>query len=78
MKNIGKNIRIIREIKDLTQEGLAKLTGYSQRHISRLENNQSPINEKCLNSIAKALDISKDEIKKLDETSFLEYIKHLD
>jgi len=29
MKEIGKNIRIIREIKGLTQEGLADLTGFS-------------------------------------------------
>ena len=64
MKEIGKNIRIIREIKGLTQEGLADLTGFSQRHISRLENNQSPIKEKCLNSMAKALDIARDKIKK--------------
>ena len=71
MKEIGKNIRIIREIKGLTQEGLADLTGFSQRHISRLENGQTPIKEKCLNRIAKALDIPSDKIEYLDISSFL-------
>jgi len=71
MKKLGRNIRIVREIKGLTQEGLADLTGFSQRHISRLENGQTPIKEKCLNRIAKALDTPSDKIKNLDISSFL-------
>lgn len=71
MKKIGENIRIVREIKGLTQEGLADLTGFSQRHISRLENGQTPIKEKCLNRIAKALDTPSDKIKNIDISSFL-------
>lgn len=71
MKKIGENIRIVREIKGLTQEGLADLTGFSQRHISRLENGQTPIKEKCLNHIAKALDTPSDKIKNIDISSFL-------
>ena len=35
MSDIATNIRLIREIRKLTQEGLADLTGNSQKHISR-------------------------------------------
>jgi len=71
MNNIGGNIRLIRGIKKLTQKGLADLTGFSQRHISRLENGQSPINEKRLNRLAKALNVPVEKIKNLDISSFL-------
>lgn len=71
MKKLGENIRIIREIKGFTQEGLANLIGCSQKQISRLENGQTPIKEKCLSRIAQALDTSIDKIENFDISSFL-------
>lgn len=71
MSDIATNIRLIREIRKLTQEGLADLTGYSQKHISRLENGETPIKEECLNRIAKALHISVEKIVNLDVSSML-------
>ena len=71
MSNVGRNIRIIREIKNLTQEGLAELSGFSQRHISRFEKGQTPVGKKCLLRLAKALNVSQKTLLTFDPTSLL-------
>lgn len=71
MKKLGKNIRIVREMRDLTQEALAEAIGYSQRHVSRIEKGEIPLREECIQSIATALEISPQKLIDLDYDSFL-------
>ena len=72
MSDIATNIRLIREIRKLTQQGLADLTGVSQKQISRLENGKNPINKDCLTKLANALDVSQKTILTIDFSSILE------
>ena len=72
MKKLGRNIRIIREIRNLTQESLAQAIGYSQKHISRTERGQIQLNKACIERIAEALDVSPQKLKDFDYKSLLE------
>ena len=72
MKKLGKNIRIVREIRNLTQEALGKSVGYSQRHVSRIEKGEVPLKEECIESIATALNISTQKLIDFNSDSFLD------
>lgn len=67
-KNIGKNVRRLRQERGITQEQLATWTGWpkkygiSVRTIARLESGES-FSEETLKSIAGAFDVSMDELK---------------
>lgn len=78
MSDIATNIRIIREIRKLTQQGLADLTGVSQKQISRLENGKNPINKDCLTKLAIALDVSQKTIITIDFSSILENLNDIE
>ncbi|MDP2168024.1 MAG: helix-turn-helix transcriptional regulator [Thermodesulfovibrionales bacterium] len=53
----GEVIRMLRELKGWTQEGLAKRTGISASNISLLENDRVEIGKKRVERIARAFDI---------------------
>ena len=65
--NIGRNIRVLRNLKGLKQEALAAEIGMSQSEISEIENSAS-IEDSLLNKIAEALNITPDVIKTFDES----------
>lgn len=62
---IGKNIKKLRQVKDLSQDRLSKVAGVSYNSIIKLETGgitNSTI--ETLQKIAKALDVSVDELMK--------------
>ncbi len=65
--NISKNIRKIRELKGFSQQYVANVLGMSQRHLSRLENDETPIKLSTLNRICRILDVSFETLLSFDE-----------
>jgi transcriptional regulator with XRE-family HTH domain len=65
MSNITKNLRKLREAKRLSQEKLARLADVANNTIIKIEagKNQNPTLD-TLKKIAKALDISVDDLIK--------------
>ena len=53
LKKFGKNVKIERIKKDLTQEQLAEIMGVSQNFVSNIESGKQNM------SLAKVLDLSK-------------------
>lgn len=66
--SIGDKIRILRTIRGYSQKGLAILSGLKQENISYLESNKfrKKIDEEKLNRIAKALNVTVQELEKMD------------
>lgn len=61
-KEIGQNIRSIRELRGMTLEELAKRTGFTKGYLSRLENSKKAPPVATLLNIAKALDVRISDI----------------
>jgi len=57
IERIGLNIRIIRELRGLTQEKLAELAGLHRAYIGQIERGEKNIGLRNLEKIAKALDV---------------------
>lgn len=55
---IGKNLRSIRKLKELTLEELAQKTGFSKGYLSKMENSDKAPPVSTLINLAKALDVS--------------------
>jgi transcriptional regulator with XRE-family HTH domain len=55
--DIGLEIRLLRERKQITGKELAERIGFSQSQMSRLEKGQRRIDTKLLNKVAEALDV---------------------
>ena len=72
---LGRNIRHTRELLDFTQEELAKKMGVSQQTISSIESSEKVDNEQ-LKKVAKALGITTDAIKNLEEDATVYNIIH--
>lgn len=64
-KNLGDNIRHIRQMLRMKQETLAELAGYSQSMISSFENRES-IDRETLTRIADALKVPVELIENFD------------
>lgn len=73
--NLGKRISEIRKKKGLTQIELAKMTGISNRMIAHYETRASTIPIEKLAIIAKALQISLDEISGIKEINNIKPLK---
>jgi len=65
MSNLSKNLRKLREAKQLSQEKLARLAGVSNNTIIKIEagKNKNPTLE-TLRKITRALEISIDDLTK--------------
>jgi len=61
-KNLGFNICTERRRKDLTQETLAEIVDVSTKHLTKIENGQVTTNVYLISKIAKALDVTVDEL----------------
>ncbi len=64
IKTLGKNLRIFRTEKKLSQEELAKLAGVSRNYISMIERGSQGINisEQIIQKLAGGLNISIDQL----------------
>jgi transcriptional regulator with XRE-family HTH domain len=58
----GDKIRLIREMRGLSQENVATLLGIGQNSYSRIETNQAKLDVKMLEKIADALGVSPMDI----------------
>lgn len=61
-KQIGKRIRKIRQLKNLSQEKLAELTDYSVTHISHIETGSTKASIEAILKVASALDCTPNDI----------------
>lgn len=59
---LALNVRVARIRKQLTQEQLAEIAGISVKHVTKIENAQVTTNIFFVNNIAKALDVTIDEL----------------
>ncbi len=57
-KEVGLNIRKLREQKGISQEKLAELAGLHRTYIGQIERNEKNIGLKNLGKIAKALKVN--------------------
>jgi transcriptional regulator with XRE-family HTH domain len=62
MHNIGHNIRQVRELKNLTQEYVAKKLGVSRSFYIKVENNETQIKFEQLQALSKVMDVSLNDI----------------
>ena len=53
--SVGESVRIIRELQELSQNDLSKLTGISQATISAIENDRVRLGVERAKTIARAL-----------------------
>lgn len=68
LKKVGQNIKFYREIAEMSQDELAKRTGYSGRGaISKIENGERDIANSKLKDIANALNVTVTQL--LDENN---------
>lgn len=67
MKELGSQIRKIREFKNFTQVYVATKLGMSQSNYARIENNQVSLTDNQLSSIANILETHSSVIKQVDE-----------
>lgn len=58
----GKRLRQLREERGITQEQLAEATGYTPRHINRIEHGKSGPHFDQIDKMAEFLDVSLAEI----------------
>ena len=61
-KEIGKRIEFIRNQKELTKEGFAKLINISGQHLGKVITGQKGL------SIEKIVEIAKNNVENIDET----------
>ena len=61
-ETVALNIRVARTRKQITQETLAELAGISVKHVTKIENAQVTTSIYFINNIAKALDVTIDEL----------------
>jgi transcriptional regulator with XRE-family HTH domain len=71
-KNIGLNIRKLRELRNYTQSYLAEQLGISQRAYSSIESNTSNLSFGRLSLIADILNINMDDIVNFNTEKFLQ------
>lgn len=64
---LGNNIRKIREMKNISQDYIARSLGISQAAYSALESDKTKIDEAKLLKIASILDVSTEAIKNFNE-----------
>ena len=68
---IGENLRILRILKNYSQEGLANKLGKTQNWLQKIEKGEIDIPLSCLTELSKELGISVDFIIKFNITQIL-------
>ncbi len=67
----GNKIKRIREIKGLTQEDIAKKLNLTHQAYSRMERGETSISIERIAKIAEILDVTVDDIYRMDEKKVL-------
>ncbi len=69
LKTLGEKVRMYRNLKGYSQEGLAKTAGISQSQVSFIEKNKNKkkCDEVIVKKICKALQITEDELQNFGE-----------
>lgn len=67
MSTLGTKIRKLRELRNLKQEHMADVLGISQSSYSKIEKDETEVGHERLEQIAKALDLSVQDILAFDE-----------
>ncbi len=78
MTTLGTKIKKIRELRNLTQDYMADKLGISQSAYSKLETDETTISQERLVQIAKALDITVQDILSFDEKMFFNLTNNQD
>lgn len=73
--HIGRKISKIRELRGMKQDALAMAIGVSQQTISNIENSEE-VEEKVLEKIAEALEVSTEGIKNFSEEAVFNIINN--
>jgi transcriptional regulator with XRE-family HTH domain len=71
MEKIGLKIRKIRELKNITQDYVAKQLAISQASYSIIESGRAKVSEEKLTVIASILDVSPEKIATFNELDLL-------
>ncbi|MBK7956712.1 MAG: helix-turn-helix transcriptional regulator [Bacteroidetes bacterium] len=76
--HLGEKIKVFRELKNISQKGLANVLGISQQAYSYLEKNGLDSSDKKFDIIANALSIKKEVIESFDEQKIFQqnYYNH--
>lgn len=74
-KHQGRQVRHIRELLNFTQEEVAKRMNVRQQMISSIESSEE-VSDEQLEKVAKALGVTADAIKNLDEEATVYNIVH--
>jgi transcriptional regulator with XRE-family HTH domain len=67
-KLFGRNIRLLREVQGLTQEGFSRKAGINRSYLGGVERGQRTICMGYIAKIAQALDVSPDALFKSDSS----------
>lgn len=67
MRGIGKKIKKLRELKNFTQEYVAKQLGVTQSQYSRYENESSSLTEEQLQKLSEIFEMSIEDLEALEE-----------
>lgn len=70
---IGKNIRVVREVRGFSQEYVAKKIGISQRTYSNIEADKSKVDAEIIKSISEVLDIDPIQLLSLNEKTMFSH-----
>ena len=73
--NLGRKIRHMRELLNFTQEEVAEKLGVSQQSVSLIESNET-VDHDQLVKVAKAMGVSAEAIKHLEEDAAVYNIVH--
>lgn len=74
MLTLGTKIKKLREFRSYTQEHMAEKLGISQPAYSKIETDETEISQQRLAQIAKALDVSVQDILSFDEKVLFNFI----
>ncbi|TRX44892.1 helix-turn-helix transcriptional regulator [Fulvivirga sp. M361] len=67
-KHMGRKVRHMRELLNLTQDDLAEKMDMSQQTVSNIESSEE-VDDEQLEKVAKAMGVTGDAIKNLDENA---------
>ena len=67
-KHLGRKVRHMRELLNFTQDEIAEKMGVSQQTVSHIESSET-VNDEQLEKVGKALGVSAEAIKNLDENA---------
>lgn len=70
MMEVAEKIKKVRELKNFTQEHMAKTLGMSQAGYSKIESGNTEITLTKLNDIAKALDVQVEDLLAFDSQKY--------